>query len=329
MASRNAGGEANDQTTYDCIYCLGRLDAQQFNREHVLSAAFGAFIQAPMLHYCVCREFNRFFGNQLELPFARGAFEGMLRYQSGVRTPPNGVINLRYVDLAIPEGKDDWSGARLKLMNGEDGLCVSPIAQAAFFDQIQERWVHAVAEEIGELLTKQAEFKKGQIKIYAPSLPEYNAVVSKLSDHDVNFQKDRELQPPRDLLGAPGMEVEVMSNVNQGIRRCVAKYAFNYLALMCGSEFVRGARLRCSPPVYPPWWSVAVSSGCRKVLADTVRRSAIGAPDRRAPAHSELDRVTQRPRRRSQRHLSRFALPSVQRWDLEANPECYSLRPRK
>lgn len=35
-------------------------------------------------------------------------------------------------------------------------------------------------------------------------------------------------------------EVEVTPNVNQGIRRCVAKYAFNYLALVCGSEFVRG-----------------------------------------------------------------------------------------
>jgi hypothetical protein len=164
----------------------------------------------------------------------------MLRYRSGVRTPPEGFINLRYVELAIPEGKDDWSGVRLKLINGQDGLRVSLIPQAAFFDQNQKRWVHVTADEIDVLLPKRPDLKKGQIRIYARSSQEYSAVVSKLSEHAVNFRKAGELQCPERLLQAPEMEIEVTLTVNQGIRRCIAKYAFNYLALVCGSEFARG-----------------------------------------------------------------------------------------
>src|SRR5579864_1436713 len=241
MACGHSGGEAGDLTTYECIYCLRRLDAQEFNREHVLSEAFGAFRQAPVLHCCICRKCNQFFGDQLEVRFARGAFEGMLRYQNGVRTPPEGAVNLRYVELAIPDRNDDWSGVRLRLMNGLDGLTVSLIPQAAFFDQSRKRWVHLTVDEIDAgLLTKRPDFKNGQIRIFARSSQEYETVVSRLGEHGVNFQKAGDLRSPEGLLEATEMEVEVTLTVNQGIRRCIAKYAFNYLALVCGSEFVRG-----------------------------------------------------------------------------------------
>lgn len=298
MASRAAGGEAGDQTKHNCIYCLRRLDAQEFNREHVLSEAFGAFHQAPVLHHCVCRECNQFFGDHLEVRFARCAFEGMLRYRNGVKTPPEGDINLRYVELAIPDGKDDWSGVRLKLVNEEDGLRVSLIPQAAFFDRNQGRWVHLTADEIdGGLLAERPDFKKGQIRIYARSSHEYSAIVLKLYEHGVNFQKAGDLKPPEGLLEAPDMEVEVTLTVNQGIRRCIAKYAFNHLALVCGSEFVRGAdfdiiRQYVRYGGAPPYPLVVASS--RPILYD---ESAISTPDRRASAHPELDCVAHRPRR--------------------------------
>jgi hypothetical protein len=166
----------------------------------------------------------------------------MLRYRRGVRTPRAGVVNLPYVDLAIPEGNDDWSGVRLMIMNEDDGLRVSLIPQAAFFDEGQGKWVHATSDDLdGGLLTERPELKKGQIKIYARSSQEYDVVVSKLSEHGVNFRKAGELQLPAGLIEAPEMEVEVTFTLNKGIRRCIAKYAFNYLAFVCGSEFVRGS----------------------------------------------------------------------------------------
>ena len=51
---------------YNCIYCRRRLPKQEFNREHVLSTAFGGFANAPVLHTCVCRECNQFLGDELE-----------------------------------------------------------------------------------------------------------------------------------------------------------------------------------------------------------------------------------------------------------------------
>src|SRR5437773_10923451 len=40
---------------HQCIYCLCHVPVGEFNREHVLSKAFGAFKHAPVLHRCVCR----------------------------------------------------------------------------------------------------------------------------------------------------------------------------------------------------------------------------------------------------------------------------------
>jgi hypothetical protein len=115
MASKRSRRVASEGQ-YVCIYCLRRLSAQEFTREHVLSKAFGAFRRAPVLLHCVCRECNQFFGDELEVRFARNAFEGMLRYRNGVRTPSKGAIYLRYVELAIPETDgSDRSGIRLNL----------------------------------------------------------------------------------------------------------------------------------------------------------------------------------------------------------------------
>src|ERR1035437_7735637 len=114
-----------------CIYCLRNLGAGAFNTEHVLSTAFGTFLDAPVLR-CVCQECNQFFGDKLEVQFSRGSFEGLLRYRSGVKKLARGPVNLRYVELTIPEG--DWTGVRMKLVNDGTELRVSLIPQVGFHD---------------------------------------------------------------------------------------------------------------------------------------------------------------------------------------------------
>src|SRR3989442_2773904 len=63
---------------------------------------------------------------------------------------------------------------------------------------------------------------------------------SKAQGKCVNFGREGDLIPPKGLLEAREMEVEVAFTVNQGIRRCIAKYVFNYLAFVSGLEFVTG-----------------------------------------------------------------------------------------
>src|SRR5207245_8273211 len=142
-------------------------------REHVLSKAFGAFARAPVLHRCVCRQCNQFFADNLEVRFARGGFEGMLRYEHGVRPPKSGVLDFRYVEITVP-GNGDWSGVRLRLVSEANGLRVNLIPQVAFFDSSEERWVHVTAEELDAgLLTQRHDLANSRIRIYAASVRDH------------------------------------------------------------------------------------------------------------------------------------------------------------
>jgi hypothetical protein len=131
-------------STSVCIYCLRELAVQAFDREHVLSEAFGNFQQALVLHPYVCKECNTFFGNELEVRFARGAFEGMLRYQKGVRAPRAGQVHLQFLEFAVPPD-NDYAGVRLGLvMDGTIGLCFRVLPQAGFYDDGQGQWTVSV-----------------------------------------------------------------------------------------------------------------------------------------------------------------------------------------
>ncbi len=225
---------------YVCIYCLGHLDADQFNREHVLSEAFGSFKGALVLHECVCRKCNDFFANELELRFARGAFEGMLRYQAGVKPTPAGIVKFLDVEFALPEGDGDWSGVRLHLINEGGELRATLIPQAAFLDTSLNKWVHFTAEEIDQgILRNRPHLQKCEMRIFGRSPEEHQSIISKLRDNGITFQKKRELPTPSPLLEAPSLEVSVTARINHGVRRCITKYALNYLTFVCGETFVR------------------------------------------------------------------------------------------
>lgn len=226
---------------HTCIYCLRQLPVDQFDREHVLSQAFGSYEQAPVLHRCVCKECNRYFGNTLELGFARGAFEGLLRYRLGVKTPDLGPIDLRYVEFAIPPGSD-WSGVRLRLVQDESGPKLKILPQAAFLDPLAGEWTHFTSNEMRPgFLSDRPDLKKAPLRIYAGSYEENETVIAKLRLEGIDFRKEGDLKLPESLVNALDIEVEVSFTVNQGIRRCIAKYAFNYMTSICGTAFALGS----------------------------------------------------------------------------------------
>src|SRR5207244_2169208 len=119
--------EGND-SLYECIYCRSCGDRDAFNREHVLSEAFGHFKDALVLHQFVCLDCNGFFAGGIERDFARDAFEAILRYQKGLKEPKQGPIKLAYVEFAVPEGSA-WSGIRLQLAGTADTVSFRASAQ--------------------------------------------------------------------------------------------------------------------------------------------------------------------------------------------------------
>jgi hypothetical protein len=226
---------------YECIYCRRSRASQTFTREHVLSRAFGTFTDAPVLHHSVCRDCNQFFGDYLETRVARGAFEGMLRYQRGTKTPGHETLKLRFVEFALPEGSA-WAGVRLKLAWREGRLVVDLISQAAFFDQSSGRWVHFSDTEIeAGALPKNPTLETRKARIFARSAEDQERLLALLARQRITFSKLDDFSAPHGLFDGSDIAVEVTFTINKGIRRCMAKYALNYLAFVCGSAFALGS----------------------------------------------------------------------------------------
>lgn len=226
------------QKSATCIYCRRVLPKTSFTREHVLSEAFGKFKQTPVLHHSVCAECNQYFGDALEVRFARGAFEGMLRYKRGIKKPKRENLVMRYVQLTVPEGAE-WSGVRLGLAWRDDRLVVDLHSQVAFREKASNRWVHITSDELtDEILRRKPELDTSTARFYAGSAEDRDALLAKLAALGVTFSKLDDMPPPKTLFEGSDVTVEITITVNKGIRRCIAKYAFNHLALVAGNAFV-------------------------------------------------------------------------------------------
>jgi len=74
-------------------------------------------------------------------------------------------------------------------------------------------------------------------RFFTASQEERDSLISRLRDHGITFTKLEEFNAPAGLFDGRDLEVELTITVNKGIRRCVAKYAFNYLVYECGVPF--------------------------------------------------------------------------------------------
>jgi len=221
-----------------CIYCRRALPASAFSREHVLSRAFGTFKGAPVLHEAVCGDCNQYFGDYLETRVARGAFEGMLRHQRGAKRPEAGKpLRLKYVEFVLPEDSA-WAGARLQLVWRDDRLLVEPLVQVGFRNTATNRWVYLTRDEITKgLLARQPNLDTRSFRLFAPPAEQPN-MLALLDEYGVTLGKLEEMPMPPEFRTGGDVSVEVSFTINKGIRRCMAKYAFNFLALTCKPEFV-------------------------------------------------------------------------------------------
>jgi hypothetical protein len=237
---------AGNDSLYECIYCRDRSDRDAFNREHVLSDAFGAFKDALVLHQYVCKGCNQFFADGIERELTRDAFEAILRYQKGMKKPREGAIRISYAEFTVPDG-NIWAGIHLQLAGNEGNVVFRPSPQVGAADD-GDKWKYLTLPEIESgLLEQHAYFKKKGValRIFAADRTDHDLIVQKLADHGINYEQDGELQTPHDMLGDSGSEVEVVFTLNKNLRRCIAKYALNYLACVCNSKFTLAPEFDC------------------------------------------------------------------------------------
>jgi hypothetical protein len=229
--------ELTTDALYGCIYCRRSLPSRKFTREHVLSRAFGTFADAPTLQNLVCGDCNQFFGDHLETRVARGAFEGLLRYQRGAKAPNREGLMLRYVEFTIPEGSA-WAGVRLNLAWRNGKLVVDLISQVALFDCATSEWVHFSDADIeADAISKTTTLDTKTARIYGRSAEDRDRLLALLARRGISFGSLNDIRPPEGLFQGGDIEVEVTFTINKGIRRCMAKYAFNFLAFVSGATF--------------------------------------------------------------------------------------------
>jgi hypothetical protein len=162
----------------------------------------------------------------------------MLRYQRGTKTPDTKGLRLRYVEFTIPEGSN-WSGVRLNLAWRDGRLVVDLISQVALFDKATSRWVHLVYREIERgALSKIPTLETKAARIYARSSEDRDGLLRLLENNGITFGTLDEMSPPAGMFTGGDISVEVTFTVNKGIRRCMAKYSFNFLAFVCGPALV-------------------------------------------------------------------------------------------
>ncbi len=221
-----------------CIYCLQDVPAEGFNTEHVISQAFGTFQNNLTLTDMVCRSCNQFFGDNLELIFARDSFEAYDRITTGVR-PTATIAQLPQDRLTFTAAlTGEWSGLRLRLVAAGDGRTVEPVPQVGLPRRADAGWIYLTEAELAH---SEAELppdydRQGHIRIIAPSSEVQDRLIELLAQRGIPFRPEGEFDLPNPDIGE--IEVYVNSRIDPVVKRCIAKMVFNYLARVTGRAFV-------------------------------------------------------------------------------------------
>ena len=220
-----------------CIYCLEPKPAADFNREHVVPAAFGNFNSALVLGACVCESCNTYFGANLDLTLARGSDEGFQRYLWDSR-PPEQIEQFKYDSVTFQyNGEGDYQGCLLHLtadLEDPNGFRATPIDQVGFARRDEDGFIWMGLDEVSEGTWRNRNDLNPQagIKVYAR---DHESVRAYLEEQGASFPNWRQMV--RD--GESGDEAPVVqvAEFTRDLRRAVAKISFNYLAYTNGPQF--------------------------------------------------------------------------------------------
>ena len=223
-----------------CIYCMKERDRPAFmGREHVLHRAFGRFQNNPTLD-CVCDECNGYFGEMIDLDYARDSVEALLRLLHGTK-PAREVDELRgsRVSVILSGDDPDWRGCHVEWLEEDGEVVVSLVPQVGFRQRGETKWTFLTEDTLRDAtqpLPPGAD--GGEIRPISKSEEMDERLIDVLLQRGIKFQKTGTTGgPPPSVEGLAPLDLE--ARFDDMIFRCVAKIAFNYLAWRQGAEFVR------------------------------------------------------------------------------------------
>lgn len=220
-----------------CIYCLEIKPTGDFNREHVLQAAFGTFGGASLtLIETVCAACNSALGQELDEPFARTTHEGLERFRKGIKRPED-IQHFSYREV---EKRANASGP-LRGALLED---VYDAERGEWCAALRTQVGYPISDSVGYAFFSERDIRSGKWKRTPPRSSEEPLSIFAVTEDEgnqlVGTLRAAGLSNPLIELEVPlslgMMLVSELMLVGDLTRRTVGKIAFNYLAKQFGPE---------------------------------------------------------------------------------------------
>jgi hypothetical protein len=217
----------------ECIYCGMQAEAPQFSRpEHVVPRAFGRF-RANLTIFCVCEACNQWFGDHLEVSFARNSGEAIMRLLSGVK-PSREASEIGGSRLDITAGETAlFEGAQTHFIPHANGHTViaSYIPQVGFAEFVGAEPILFLESELSQEVIKK--FASYEVLIIGETEADYERLSQKLQELGCQAESVLWCRPDTSLplVREP---VNVSYRLDEVVFRTIAKIAFDYLAYAAG-----------------------------------------------------------------------------------------------
>lgn len=228
-------------TEFKCIYCKQTKPISNYSKaEHVIPQSFGMFETNNMtLHRCVCDNCNQYFGDNLEIDLARDTFEGLVRFNHGVKQPYEYKSLGKRSRLKFRVNEGQFKGAYVYLEYSPDkgALMIRPLQQIGFYHLDSAQHSYFILDEIPN---------KSELDEKGFDLTRRNAVVA----IGINSEQAKEILATKDITlrswgdaetlepNEGAWEVEVEGRFDAILSRAIAKIAFNYFCYWKGAHLV-------------------------------------------------------------------------------------------
>jgi hypothetical protein len=214
-----------------CIYCKEEKHNSK-GVEHVIPQSFGRFSTKTPVLDCVCDECNAFFAKELDLKLARETLEGITRYKRGIfsrETRPQKSLH-----ITLGENAGEFEGVILEDIDGKTGRLGKPLPQAHLINEDTGKYEAVLKKDIPTLDVKQRHFSTKDMRIFAPSQKEHDAVIAELAKVNIPFKKKAEFKP-KFLEGKKdgdtvNIEVNIHGTIDHQTKRALSKVLFNFAA---------------------------------------------------------------------------------------------------
>ncbi|NSW53469.1 MAG: hypothetical protein HPY85_13270 [Anaerolineae bacterium] len=230
-------------TEIQCVYCMQTKTISSYSkREHVLPQAFGLFSNNFTLDQEVCDDCNKYFGDNLEIDLARDTFEGLSRFDYGLKKNSEYKSLGRRSRLVIKVAEGQFKGALVYLEYSQetDKLMIRPVKQIGFLRAEDSEYAYFSLDKVPN---------KSELDNQRVDLTRHNAVIAL----GMSSEEAKEILAMRGIIlkswgDAESLEpfedawnVEVTANIDSTLFRAIAKIAFNYFVYCEGANLARQA----------------------------------------------------------------------------------------